>query len=359
MPNPDVSGAAAYNAAVWANTPELGTEWMEQLAENSPVIADSNGPTSQAIATGAQPVGVVVDYLVRELAEQGSPIDVSYPSEGVPYVSQPVGIFSSTDEEAASKAFVDFLVSEEGQKLAVEQSYLPIRRSDSRHPGRRARHGRHRHPLARPRNHPVHAGRGRRDLPFIVPRDRQHPERTSRGPGSPPGPRRGGPADGARWLTAALWAAVAFFVLLPIAAILYLAGDGSQIGVLLDGDVLVAARNSFVSAGVSAVLAVVVGTAHAVLLDRTDIAARGPLRLLALSPLLMPPFVGAIAWLGIMGPTSPVNLFWRDAFGAPLWSIYGEDGVILLLTVHSYPIVMLIVSAAPRAFRATLSRRPG
>ncbi|RCS60934.1 ABC transporter substrate-binding protein [Microbacterium sp. JB110] len=127
MPNPDVSGAAAYNAAVWANTPELGTEWMEQLAENSPVIADSNGPTSQAIATGAQPVGVVVDYLVRELAEQGSPIDVSYPSEGVPYVSQPVGIFSSTDEEAVSKAFVDFLVSEEGQKLAVEQSYLPIR----------------------------------------------------------------------------------------------------------------------------------------------------------------------------------------------------------------------------------------
>lgn len=167
---------------------------------------------------------------------------------------------------------------------------------------------------------------------------------------------RGGPADGARWLTAALWAAVAFFVLLPIAAILYLAGDGSQIGVLLDGDVLVAARNSFVSAGVSAVLAVVVGTALAVLLDRTDIAARGPLRLLALSPLLMPPFVGAIAWLGIMGPTSPVNLFWRDAFGAPLWSIYGEDGVILLLTVHSYPIVMLIVSAALRRIPSDLEQ---
>ncbi|PRY67690.1 iron(III) transport system substrate-binding protein [Glaciihabitans tibetensis] len=127
MPNPDVSGAAAYNAAVWLAEPELGEAWLTELAANEPVIADSNGPVAQAIAAGTQPVGIVVDYLVRELAAQGSPIAVSYPTEGVPYVSQPVGIFASTDAQAASEAFVDFLVSEEGQKLAVEQSYLPVR----------------------------------------------------------------------------------------------------------------------------------------------------------------------------------------------------------------------------------------
>lgn len=127
MPNPDVSGAAAFNASVWLNTPELGEQWLEDLAANNPVIADSNGPVSQAVATGAQPVGIVVDYLIRELAEQGSPVAVAYPSEGVPYVSQPVGIFADTEEPEASKLFVDFLVSEEGQKLAVEQSYLPVR----------------------------------------------------------------------------------------------------------------------------------------------------------------------------------------------------------------------------------------
>ncbi|MUK00706.1 extracellular solute-binding protein [Vibrio cholerae] len=127
MPNPDVSGAAAYNSAVWLNEAELGEEWLTALADNNPVIADSNGPVSQAVATGAQPVGVVVDYLVRELAEQGSPIAVSYPSEGVPYVSQPVGIFADTEEVEASQAFVDFLVSSAGQELAVEQSYLPVR----------------------------------------------------------------------------------------------------------------------------------------------------------------------------------------------------------------------------------------
>lgn len=127
MPNPDVSGAAAYNAAVWLDEPQLGDDWLASLAENNPVIADSNGPVSQAVATGAQPIGIVVDYLVRELAAQGSPIAVSYPEEGVPYVSQPVGIFADSDAPEAAQAFVDFLVSEEGQALAVEQSYLPVR----------------------------------------------------------------------------------------------------------------------------------------------------------------------------------------------------------------------------------------
>ncbi|QPS34373.1 2-aminoethylphosphonate ABC transporter substrate-binding protein [Brevibacterium casei] len=127
MPNPEVSGAAAYNAAVWAQTPELGETWLTALAKNKPVIADSNGPVSQAVASGTQPIGVVVDYLVRDLAAQGSPVKVSYPSEGVPFVSQPVGIFANTDEQEAAQAFVDFLVSADGQKLAVEQSYLPVR----------------------------------------------------------------------------------------------------------------------------------------------------------------------------------------------------------------------------------------
>ena len=127
MPNPDVSGAAAYNAAVWTITPDLGDQWLQDLAANEPVIAESNGPVSQAVASGTQPVGVVVDYLVRDLAAAGSPIAVSYPSEGVPYVAQPAGVFADSDEPEASAAFIDFLVSEAGQTLAVEQSYLPVR----------------------------------------------------------------------------------------------------------------------------------------------------------------------------------------------------------------------------------------
>ena len=127
MPNPDVSGAAAYNAAVWLDTPALGQSWLEGLAKNTPLIAESNGPVSQAVADGSSPVGIVVDSLVRDLAAAGSPIAAVYPSEGVPFVSQPVGIFADTEQPEAAKLFVDFLISAEGQELAAAQSYLPIR----------------------------------------------------------------------------------------------------------------------------------------------------------------------------------------------------------------------------------------
>lgn len=127
MPNPDVSGAAAYNAAVWLLTPELGEDWFAGLGENDVLVAESNGPTSQAVADGSRPVGVVVDYLVRDLAAAGSPVAVSYPEEGVPYIAQPAAVFRASDDPEAAKAFVDFLVSAEGQQLAVEQSYLPVR----------------------------------------------------------------------------------------------------------------------------------------------------------------------------------------------------------------------------------------
>lgn len=127
MPNPDVSGAAAFNASVWLLNPDLGQAWLEALAANKPIIADSNGPVSQAVAAGAQPIGIVVDYLVRDLAAQGSPIGVSYPTEGVPYVYQPVGVFANSDNLEAAQVFAAWLVSEEGQALAVSQNYLPVR----------------------------------------------------------------------------------------------------------------------------------------------------------------------------------------------------------------------------------------
>ena len=63
MPDPAVSGAAAFNATVWMNNEKLGETWVSDLGKNKPMIAASNGPTSQEIAGGGHPVGVVVDYL--------------------------------------------------------------------------------------------------------------------------------------------------------------------------------------------------------------------------------------------------------------------------------------------------------
>lgn len=127
MPDPAVSGAAAFNASVWKNNEELGEDWINALGENTPMIAQSNGPTSQEIAGGGHPIGVVVDYLVRDLAMEGSPIATIYPEEGAPYITEPAGVFEDSDNKEAAERYINFLLSEEGQQIAVEQNYLPVR----------------------------------------------------------------------------------------------------------------------------------------------------------------------------------------------------------------------------------------
>lgn len=126
MPNPQVSGAAATNSAIWLEHPQLGESWLRALAANTPTILDANGPVSQAIAAGSSPIGVVVDYMMLKLASDGSPVAIVFPEEGVPYVSQPVGIFKTAQDPEAAKLLVDFIVSKEGQEVAVTQFQIPV-----------------------------------------------------------------------------------------------------------------------------------------------------------------------------------------------------------------------------------------
>lgn len=127
MPDPAVSGAAAFNASAWKNNSDLGEDWIKALGENNPMIAKSNGPTSQEIASGGRPLGVVVDYLVRDLADAGSPIEVIYPTDGAPYITEPAAIFDDSEHKDAAARYISFLLSEEGQQVAVGQNYLPVR----------------------------------------------------------------------------------------------------------------------------------------------------------------------------------------------------------------------------------------
>ncbi|TFC77247.1 iron ABC transporter permease [Cryobacterium sp. TMS1-20-1] len=162
--------------------------------------------------------------------------------------------------------------------------------------------------------------------------------------------------DGVDAVRVALWCAVSAVILLPLGALLALAFSQNRLELLLTGDVAQAGLNSIVSASVSALFAVIVGTVIALLLDRSDLPGRRVLRLFALSPLLVPPFVGAIAWIGIAGPAAPVNTLWTQWFGSPLWNIHGGDGVVFLLTVHSYPVAYVIVAAALRRVPSDLEQ---
>ena len=135
MPSPLTSGAALVHLATLTAHPELGWSYYDKLAANDVNPKGGNGGTFRAVAGGEKMYGMVVDFLpIREKAK-GSPVGFVFPAEGVSAVTEPVAILSTTKNPEAAKAFVDFLLSREGQQLAASQGYLPAHPEVSPPPG--------------------------------------------------------------------------------------------------------------------------------------------------------------------------------------------------------------------------------
>lgn len=127
MPSPSYSGAAAYNLGVLSRTEGIGFEYYEAMYENDVFLTQGNGAVFRSVASGEVPYGMMIDFLPIREAQDGAPIGVVYPEEGVPAITEPAGIVAGNQNPEAARAFIDFLLSQEGQQLAADMGYLPIR----------------------------------------------------------------------------------------------------------------------------------------------------------------------------------------------------------------------------------------
>jgi iron(III) transport system permease protein len=117
-------------------------------------------------------------------------------------------------------------------------------------------------------------------------------------------------------------------------------------------------RESLVNTLVSGVLAVALGSLIAVplalLTVRYSFPGRGILTTLGLLPLVIPPFVGAVAFQQILGRSGTVNLFLLERFGVTVPFMEGLWGVVLVQTLHYFPFIWLNTAAALSALDRSL-----
>jgi len=125
MPSPLTSGAATIHMAALTENPLLGWAYYKKLAANKVKPKGGNGGTFRAVAGGQKMYGMVVDFLPIREKRKGSPVEFVFPKEGVSAVTEPVAILSTAANPDAAKAFIRFLLSAQGQKLAASQGYLP------------------------------------------------------------------------------------------------------------------------------------------------------------------------------------------------------------------------------------------
>ncbi|MGH2376453.1 MAG: ABC transporter permease [bacterium] len=86
-----------------------------------------------------------------------------------------------------------------------------------------------------------------------------------------------------------------------------------------------------------------IGVALGWLVSRTDLPGRRVWRTLVLLPYMIPPFIGAMAWVYLLSPVGYLNQAWMALTGSPnpFFVIYGQTGIILVLMLYGYPIVYL------------------
>jgi iron(III) transport system substrate-binding protein len=122
---------ASFQAFVSAMILELGEErtreWLEQLQSNDPKLYEKNTPIVEACAAGEIEVGLVNHYYLYLVKEEqpDAPIANHFLEGEDPGALVSVagaGILEGAEHEDAARRFVEFLLSEEGQRFYVEEA---------------------------------------------------------------------------------------------------------------------------------------------------------------------------------------------------------------------------------------------
>jgi iron(III) transport system permease protein len=150
-----------------------------------------------------------------------------------------------------------------------------------------------------------------------------------------------------------IWAFLILFILYPLIRIFYdaVTNEAGEFTLSYFGDFFTDSfyLRSFwrsMVLGVAAVLTTsVIGIAVALLIVRYDFPYRMTFSYLTMLPMILPPLVGVLGFVFILGRAGTVNILLMDWFGleAPVNFMYGMHGVLLVETVHLFPLMTLSI----------------
>jgi iron(III) transport system substrate-binding protein len=128
MPDPASSGSAYGMVSGLVSHPSYGWKTFEALKANGMIVPGANAQALNPVMQGAKAAVMGgVDYISLGAKAEGEAIEVIYPSSGTVLESRPAMILKTTKNEAAAKQFMDYLLSDEGQKLVADTYLLPAR----------------------------------------------------------------------------------------------------------------------------------------------------------------------------------------------------------------------------------------
>jgi len=151
----------------------------------------------------------------------------------------------------------------------------------------------------------------------------------------------------------AIWAFMIVFLIYPLLHLFYDAftTDAGEFTLLnfqdffTDSYYLKSLLNSMLLGVGTVITTSIIGITFAFLLLRYEFPGRGLFSYLSIVPMIMPPLVGVMGFVFILGRAGTVNILLMDYLGfeKPINFMYGIQGVLLVETLHLFPLMTLSI----------------
>lgn len=117
--------------------------------------------------------------------------------------------------------------------------------------------------------------------------------------------------------------------------------------------------NSFKVTVVSTLAAAFLGLVMAYVLRSVKIRGSKYLNILIVMSYLSPPFIGAYAWVQLLGRNGFLTKILNSLFHVKLGGIYGFAGIVLVFSLQSFPLIYMYISGALKNLDNSLNEAAG
>jgi len=125
-PDRSSSSHASYEVILFMHGWEKGWEWLKKLAANTGIFTARSRDVPSVVAKGEFAIGFAVpSYMAFAEVLGGYDVKFVYPKNA--YVTpEPIAVLKGAPHPKAGQAFIEFLLTEEGQRLLAELGVYPI-----------------------------------------------------------------------------------------------------------------------------------------------------------------------------------------------------------------------------------------
>ncbi|MGE5848507.1 MAG: extracellular solute-binding protein [Candidatus Methylomirabilota bacterium] len=125
-PTRSSSSHATYEVILQQFGDAKGWEWLQRLAANSGIFTARSRDVPSVVAKGEFAAGFAVpSYMAFE--ERLAGFDIKFVAPKTAWITpEPMGILAGAKHPKAAKAFVEFLLTERGQRVFMERGLFPI-----------------------------------------------------------------------------------------------------------------------------------------------------------------------------------------------------------------------------------------